>query len=153
MLYMPIVRAVRALLPVGDSVEKDESGAEPFKMLPNRLYVWPRRIASHMLDEDAYEQGREDELFARLRILYSVGNKGEARVDEASEEVSDELDAAQHAIVGALAANRTHALWIDLYYDNVLPDVVRSERARGVGLDIVVRLAAPGEQEDDEDGS
>lgn len=152
---MPIIRAVRDFLPAADNITKDPSGTDPYKVLPDTLYVWPRRMGGRQqFDNDAYGQGREDELQLRLRILYAIGNKGEARVDSASEEVSDLLDAAQEALIEAIADHRQgQALWIDLIVENTLPDVVKNDRARGVGIDLIVRVAAADEQEDDEDGS
>lgn len=147
MRYMPIIRAVTALLPVGEDIVKARGGSEPYNILPNRLYVWPRRPVYNSVDEDALEQGRVEELTVRVRILYVLGSKGEPNALDTDDELSDALDAAAEELVAALAAHRQHPLWIDLYIEGVLPDVIRNEQARGIGIDVWVRPAATDEIE------
>lgn len=138
-VLVPIVDAVRVLLPLPTGFTADEGATEPTLPKPRRLYVWPRRLAPQRVEE---ADGRFDEAGVRLRVLYAVGAKGEPRVQRNDRAVSVALDAIVHDVVAAIAANRRAALWWDLYIEAVVPDAVRTADVRGLGFDLVVRMEA-----------
>lgn len=139
-VFIPVVDAVRAILPLPDGFTADEGATEPTLTKPRRLYVWPRRLAPQRVEE---ANGRFDEAGVRLRVLYTVGAKGEPRVQRNDRAVSAALDAIVPDVVAAIAANRRAALWWDLYIEGVVPDAVRTIDVRGLGVDLVVRIEAP----------
>ncbi len=137
---MPIVDAVRAFLPLPDGFDADDSATEPTLPKPKRLYVWPRRLALQRVEE---ADGRFDEAGIRLRVLYTVGAKGEPRVQRNDRGVSTALDAIVPGVIAAIDAHRRGELWWDLYAENVIPDAVRTADVRGLGIDLVVRVETP----------
>jgi hypothetical protein len=139
-VFVPIVDAVRALLPLPDGFEADEGATEPTLPKPRRLYVWPRRLAPQRVEE---ADGRFDEAGVRLRVLYTVGAKGEPRVQRSDRTVTLALDAIVPGVVAAVDANRRASLWWDLFIEGVVPDAVRTADVRGLGFDLVVRLEVP----------
>ena len=139
--FVPIVDAVRAVLPLPAGYEADDSATEPTLPKPRRLYVWPRRLAPQRVEE---ANGRFDEAGVRLRVLYTVGAKGEPRVQRSDRAVTLALDAIVPDVVAAIAANRRSNLWWDAYIESVVPDAVRTADVRGLGFDLVVRVEAPG---------
>ena len=138
-VFVPIVDAVRAVLPLPAGYEADDSATEPTLPKPRRLYVWPRRLAPQRVEE---ANGRFDEAGVRLRVLYTVGAKGEPRVQRNDRAVSLALDAIAPGVVAAVAANRRAELWWDLFIESVVPDAVRTADVRGLGFDLVVRMEA-----------
>lgn len=138
-LLIPVVDAVRALLPLPSGFAADEGATDPTLPKPRRLYVWPRRLASQRVEE---ADGRFDEAGIRLRALYTVNAKGEPRVQRNDRAVSEALDAIVPDVVAAIDANRRSALWWDLYLEGVVPDAVRTPEVRGIGFDLVVRMEA-----------
>lgn len=138
-IFVPIVDAVRAVLPLPAGFEGDDSATEPTLPKPRRLYVWPRRLAPQRVEE---ANGRFDEAGLRLRVLYTVGAKGEPRVQRNDRTVTLALDAIVPDVVAAIAANRRAALWWDLFIESVVPDAVRTADVRGLGFDLVVRMEA-----------
>jgi hypothetical protein len=138
-VFLPVVDAVRAILPLPDGFTVDEGATEPTLPKPRRLYVWPRRLAPQRVEE---ANGRFDEAGVRLRVLYTVGAKGEPRVQRNDRAVSAALDAIVPDVVAAIAANRRAALWWDLYIESVVSDAVRTVEVRGLGVDLVVRIEA-----------
>lgn len=140
-VILAAVDALRDLMPLGDGMVADDSATEPFKVSPNRLYVWPRRLAPQRTDEAGGLPGRWDEADLRVRVLYTLASKGEARVLHAERAVSEALDRALDAMTAAIAIHRRGPLWWDMYIENVVPDATRSITARGHGLDVVIRLA------------
>lgn len=139
---LAVVDAVRGLVPLGDDMVADDSATEPFKVSPNRLYVWPRRLTAQRTDEAGGLDGRFDEADVRVRILYVVPSKGEPRAQRAERGVTETLAAAADRITAAIAANRRLTpLWWDAYVENIVPDAVRSFEVRGYGVDVVCRLA------------
>ena len=139
-VFVPIVDAVRALLPLPDGFEADDSATEPTLPKPKRLYVWPRRLAPQRVEE---ADGRFDEAGIRLRVLYTVGAKGEPRVQRNDRGVSTALDAIVPDVIAAIDTHRRGELWWDLYIENVVPDAVRTADVRGLGFDLVVRAETP----------
>lgn len=135
-VFVPIVDAVRALLPLPDGFDADDSATEPTLPKPKRLYVWPRRLAPQRVEE---ADGRFDEAGIRLRVLYTVGAKGEPRVQRNDRGVSTALDAIVPDVIAAIDTHRRGELWWDLYIENVVPDAVRTADVRGLGFDLVVR--------------
>ena len=138
-LFIPIVDAVRVLLPMPTGFAADEGATEPTLPKPRRLYVWPRRLAPQRVEEAG---GRFDEAGIRLRVLYTVGARGEPRVQRNDRAVTLALDAIVPDVIAAVAANRRNALWWDLYIESVVPDAVRTAEVRGLGFDLVVRMEA-----------
>lgn len=139
-VILAAVDAVRDLMPLGTGMVADDTATEPFRVAPNRLYVWPRRAIAQRTDEAGGAPGRWPEADLQLRILYTLASKGEARVLKADRKVSQALDEALDDITEAIAAHRTHPLWWDMYVTNVVPDATRSIAARGVGVDVTVRI-------------
>ena len=139
-VFVPIVDAMRAVLPLPPGFTADDAATEPTLPKPRRLYVWPRRLAPQRVEE---ANGRFDEAGIRLRVLYTVGAKGEPRAQRNDRAVSAALDAIVPDVVAAIAANRRAALWWDLYIENIVPDAVRTTEVRGLGVDVVVRIEAP----------
>lgn len=138
---LAVVDAVRGLVPLGDGMVADDSATEPFKVSPNRLYVWPRRLTPQRIDEAGGLDGRFDEADLRVRILYVLSSKGEPRAQRSDRGVTEALVAATDLIGAAIAANRRLLpLWWDAYVENIVPDAVRSFEVRGYGLDMVARL-------------
>jgi len=137
------VDALRDLIPIAPGMVVDDSAAEPFKVSPHRLYVWPRRLAPQRTDEAGGLPGRWDEADLQLRVLYTIASKGESRVLTADRKVSETLDKALDAMTAAVATNRRHPLWWDAYVSNVLPDAARSMNVRGIAIDVTIRLNAP----------
>lgn len=135
-----VIDTLRSLIPLGEGVTEDDTCAEPAKVQPGRLYAWPRRFAPQKLEED---RGRWDEADLRVRLLYTMPAKGEPRAPSRVREIAVELDDVVTAIHAAIAAHRRDALWWDCYVEAVVYDVVRSEIARGVAVDVVVRLNEP----------
>jgi len=135
--FVPVVDAVRALLPLPVGFTADDGATEPTLPKPRRLYVWPRRLAPQRVEE---ADGRFDEAGVRLRVLYTVGARGEPRVQRNDRAVSLALDAIVPGVVAAVAANRRAAFWWDLYIETVVPDAVRTADVRGLGFDLVVRI-------------
>jgi hypothetical protein len=138
-VFVPIVDAVRALLPLPAGFTADEGATEPTLPKPRRLYVWPRRLAPQRVEE---ANGRFDEAGVRLRVLYTVGAKGEPRVQRNDRAVTVALDAIVPGVVAAVAANRRADLWWDLFIESVVPDAARTADVRGLGFDLVVRMEA-----------
>lgn len=141
--YGPPIDELLALLPVPPDGEVVDDLRQPTTVLPDRLYAWPLRLGPHQLDGDGEDQGRWDEAAVRVRVLYTLGSRGEARVGSGDRAVSDALDDAQAAIHAAVSQHRRGVQWWDAYATNVLPDAVRSERARGVAVDVTLRLVVP----------
>jgi hypothetical protein len=139
-VFVPIVDAVRAVLPLPDGFSADEGATEPTLPKPRRLYVWPRRLAPQRVEE---ADGRFDEASVRLRVLYTVGAKGEPRVQRNDRVVSMALDAIVPGVVAAIDAHRRGELWWDLYIESVVPDAMRTADVRGLGFDLVVRAETP----------
>ena len=140
MTAVAVVDAVRDLMPLLDDMVADDTVSEPAKILPGRLYIWPRRLAPQKLEE---ANGRWSEADVRMRMLYTVGSKGETRVLSRSRDISVALDDLVDQAHEVVVANRRHPFWWDLYIDNVIYDLVRSFDVRGVGLDLVARLILP----------
>jgi hypothetical protein len=138
-VLVPLVDAVRVVLPLPAGFEADESATEPTLPKPRHLYVWPRRLALQRVEE---ADGRFDEAGVRLRVLYTVGAKGEPRVQRNDRAVTLALDAIVPAVVAAIAAHRRAELWWDVYIESVVPDAVRTADVRGLGFDLVVRMEA-----------
>jgi len=138
-VFVPVVDAVRAALPLPAGFTADEGATEPTLPKPRRLYLWPRRLAPQRVEE---ANGRFDEASIRLRVLYTVGARGEPRVQRNDRAVSQALDAIVPGVVAAVATNRRGALWWDLYIETVVPDAVRTAEVRGLGFDLVVRIEA-----------
>jgi hypothetical protein len=138
-VFVPIVDAVRALLPLPAGFTADDGATEPTLPKPRRLYVWPRRLAPQRVEE---ANGRFDEAGVRLRVLYTIGAKGEPRVQRSDRAVTEALDAIVPGVVAAIAANRCAEPWWDLYIESVVPDAVRTAEVRGLGFDLVVRIEA-----------
>jgi hypothetical protein len=138
-VFVSVVDAVRALLPLPTGFTVDDAATEPTLPKPRRLYVWPRRLAPQRVEE---ANGRFDEAGVRLRVLYTVGAKGEPRVQRSDRAVTQALDAIVPDVVAAVAANRRGDLWWDLYIESVVPDAVRTADVRGLGFDLVVRMEA-----------
>lgn len=141
MTYIPVVDALRGLLPTGEQVVKDDSAAAPRKFRPYRLYVWPRRIAAQDLEErhGQWEDGAE----LRLRIAYSLPGEGEEHAEQPNREVSIALDDAIDAIVAAIRAHRRHDLWWSADIERVEYDAVRTFDVRVSGVDVVMRMNTP----------
>lgn len=138
MTVVSVIDAIATFLPLAEGMKLDDSLAEPARILPNRLYIWPRRLAPQRLND---EDGRWDEADLRLRVLYVLPAKGESRGQKRDRDVSVELDAAVDAIQAAVDANkRGRPLWWDMYLETIVYDAVRSIDARGAGVDICVRL-------------
>lgn len=138
-VFVPIVDAVLAVLPLPAGFEADDAATEPTLPKPRRLYVWPRRLAPQRVEE---ADGRFDEAGVRLRVLYTVGAKGEPRVQRNDRAVTLALDALVPDVVAAIDANRRGDLWWDLFIESVVPDAVRTADVRGLGFDLVVRMEA-----------
>lgn len=138
-VFVPVVDAVRGLLPLPAGFTADDGATEPALPKPRRLYVWPRRLAPQRVEE---ADGRFDEAGVRLRVLYTVGARGEPRVQRNDRAVSLALDAILPDVVAAVAANRRAALWWDMFIESVVPDAVRTAEVRGLGFDVVVRIEA-----------
>lgn len=140
MTAVRVIDALLEILPLPDGTTIDDSIAEPARTAPGKLYAWPRRIAPQKLEE---ANGRWDEADLRVRILYTVAAKGEARVQHRDRDVSVLLDDLADEVHAAILANRKAPLWWDVYVDNVVFDAVRTFDVRGIGLDVVVRLNLP----------
>jgi len=138
-VFVPIVDALRVILPLPTGFTADDGATEPTLPKPRKLYVWPRRLAPQRVEE---ANGRFDEAGIRLRVLYTVGAKGEPRVQRNDRAVTLALDAIVPGVVAAVAGNRRAALWWDLYIESVVPDAVRTAEVRGLGFDLVVRVEA-----------
>lgn len=129
--------ALRDFLPLPTGSRVDDSAALPAKYLPATLYVWPDVALPQKLEE---ANGRWPEADLRLRVLYGVAAKGEARVNARDRDVSATLAQWVDDAHAAIEAHRRHPLWWDAYIDNVKYDAVRSIDVRGVGLVVVLRL-------------
>lgn len=145
-MIVEIVDALRDLLPSDEAVTPDDTATEPYKVLPGRLYVWPRRIAPNQLNLDAEAEGFFDDSVLRLRILYALPSKGEPRVKRADRGLTEALDTATAAIIAALWANRRYpagsgSLWWHLNIESVSPDAVRTFEVRAYGIDVALRLS------------
>jgi hypothetical protein len=136
-VFVAVVDAVRAILPLPGGFTADDGATEPTLPKPRRLYVWPRRLAPQRVEE---ANGRFDEAGIRLRVLYTVGAKGEPRVQRNDRAVTLALDAIVPGVVAAIAAHRRADLWWDLYIESVVPDAIRTAEVRGLGFDLVVRV-------------
>lgn len=135
-----VLDAFRDLMPVPTNTIVDESASDPLKVLPARLYCWPRRLLPQKLEEANLRWGEAD---LRLGLLYTVAAKGEGRSLAMSRDVSEQLDQIVTDVHDAVKANRRHPFWWDVYIDNVAFDAIRSYDVRGARLDIVVRLNDP----------
>jgi hypothetical protein len=136
-VLVPVVDAVLALLPLPAGFAADDGATEPTLPKPRRLYAWPRRLSPQRVEE---ADGRFDEAGVRLRVLYTVGARGEPRVQRSDRAVTLALDAIVPDVVAAVAANRRGELWWDLFIETVVPDAVRTADVRGIGFDLVVRM-------------
>jgi hypothetical protein len=141
-VIVEVVDAVRDLLPFAAGVVVDDTATEPFKPQPNRLYLWPRRLAPQSVGVES-GQWDWDKAVLMLRALYVLPSKGEPRVQKAERDLSIALDAAAVAMAGAIDANRIHPMWWHMGVTNVVPDAVRTFAVRGYGLDIAVHVNAP----------
>lgn len=139
-IFVPVVDAVREILPLPAGFTPDDTATEPVMPKPKRLYVWPRRLSPQRVEE---ADGRFDEAGIRLRVLYTVPAKGEPRVLRGERAITQALDAIVPKVVAAIEENRRQPLWWDLYIENVIPDAVRTDVVRGYGFDLVVRMEAP----------
>jgi hypothetical protein len=136
--FVAVTDAVREVLrPAVPGLTLDETVTEPHKVLPSRLYVWPRRLAPHQLEE---ADGRWDEAIIRLRALVTLPAKGESRVQRGERDLSIALDTLTAALFAQIVMHRRGPLWWDIYVEGVTPDAVRRFDVRGYGLDIAVRL-------------
>jgi hypothetical protein len=133
------------VLPLPPDTTADDSASEPSSVLPGRLYVYPRRLVTQRIEDYAgATSGWDYAADLRLRALYTVGAKGEARVLKRSREISIELDNLVPQVAAALEANRLgHPLWWDIYLESVAWDATRSFDVRGIGFDVVARLNLP----------
>jgi hypothetical protein len=138
-MILRLVDAVRDLLPLPAGMAADDTATEPFKILPNRLYVYPNRTGAGQLNLAAEEMGVFGDSTLRLSILYVIPNLGEARAVKASRAVSEELDELLVASIAALWANREHPFWWHVIIDNFRLDR-RTINARAVQLDISFKL-------------
>ena len=139
-VFVPIVDAVRAVLPLPAGFTP--TTRPPSRRCPSRGGCTSGRAASRP-SGSRRPNGRFDEAGVRLRVLYTVGAKGEPRVQRNDRAVTLALDAIVPDVVAAIAANRRAALWWDLYIESVVPDAVRTADVRGLGFDLVVRMEAP----------
>jgi hypothetical protein len=136
----PACDLLASLLPRPAGVKLDDSLTNPAAVLPGRLYVFPKRLGAQRL-EDA--NGRWDEANLRVRVLLTLGARGEVRGPSKDRNLSLALDAALIAMVQAIAANRRTALWWDAYVEAFVYDATANDRSRGAGLDVVLRLNLP----------
>lgn len=141
MTVMPVTDALLAVLPVPAGVTKDRSAAAPRgDPAANRLYCWPRPIAPHRLEE---ADGRWEEALLHVRLALTMFGENEEQGAQPDRDVSVALDNAVDAIVAAIAANRMHDLWYDLYVEGISYNAVRTFTVRGHVVDLVVRMDAP----------
>lgn len=141
MLALPVIDALRALLPVGTGVTADDTGSQPAKALPARLYIWPLRVGAQQLADEP--QGRVADTFLRIGLLYTLGAKGEPRVIKRERDLSERLDTAAQNLIAAIYANRRTALWWDAFVESIIYDAVRTEEVRGHGLNVTLRINTP----------
>jgi len=135
-----VIDRIRGLIALEEGVVEDDTCAEPARVQPGRLYAWPRRFAPQKLEED---RGRWEEADLRIRLLYTVPAKGEPRAPNRDREISERLDRVVSEVHASIQGNRRDPLWWDLYVEQVVYDAVRTEMARGVGIDVVARLNEP----------
>jgi hypothetical protein len=138
-MILRLCDAVRDLLPLPAGMVADDSCTEPFKILPKRLYVYPRRTGAGQLNLAAEEMGVFADSTLLLSILYAVPNLGEARVLKATRAVSEELDELLVAAISALWENREHPFWWHIIIDNFRLDR-RTVDSRALQLDISLKL-------------
>lgn len=136
----PACDLLRGLMPLPTGVHADDSLTQPFNVQPGHLYCFPRRLGNQRL-EDA--DGRWEEGVLRVRLLLTLGAKGETRAAARDRALSLSLDAALMGMVEAVAANRRSDLWWDAYVEAFVYDAIANERVRGAGLDVVLRLNLP----------
>ncbi|HET7030365.1 MAG TPA: hypothetical protein VFI34_07625 [Candidatus Limnocylindrales bacterium] len=132
--------AIRDLVPVPEGIEKDDGVTDPTTIAPRRLYVFPRRIGPQqgLSQADLGEYTRDTTV--EIRIVLTLGAKGEPRVQRPDRTLSEDLAAGAGAIVKALLEHDSYpagsgSLWQDLAIVQVLPDFTRNERARGWAVD------------------
>ena len=68
-MFVPVVDAVRAVLPLPTGFTADEGATEPTLPKPRRLYVWPRRLAPQRVEE---ADGRFDEAIAHYEAALQL---------------------------------------------------------------------------------
>ena len=147
-MIVEIVDVVRGLLPdLGAGVELDDAVTEPFRVDPNRVYIWPRRGANQQINVDASEEGLFDDADLRIRILFTLPSLAEPRALKASRALSVALDDGVRKIMAALWANSVYPpgsgnIWHHLIIETVIPDAIRTVTARGWAIDVLLKLSA-----------
>lgn len=145
-MIVQIVDTLRGLLPLAGEATPDDTATEPYKAEPNRLYVWPRRVAPQQLNIGAAEEGFFDDADFRVRILLTVPSLGEARAVKASREISVDLDRWLTDVIAALWQFSVYpasgTLWHHLIIEDIRFDFVRTVTARGHVVDLVLKLSA-----------
>lgn len=130
-------------LPAG--VIPDDGLTEPMTVDPLRLYAWPRRIAPAQGATEFDIGSFTGETTLEVRILVTLAAKGEPRIARPDRELSAALLAAAGGIVKVLTDHDVYpgsgSLWQSLAIVAVIPDAVRTVKARGYGVD--VRLSMP----------
>jgi hypothetical protein len=146
-MIVAVVDVIRGLFTVADPVVKDDTATEPYKVQPDRLYVYPIRTGLNQLALTLTEDGFFDDAHFRVRILYTLANHGEPRAIKADRDLSIALDAALVDVLTTLQANTFYPpgsgnLWHHLIVDMVRPDFARSNEARGFAVDVDFLLSA-----------
>lgn len=144
-LVLPIIDTLRELLPLptgdlADGVTKDDSGSQPAKTLPKRLYVWPMRTGPQVLQDEP--QGRASGAGALLRVgvMATLGARGEPRVMKRERDLSEALDAWISAIETTVLDNRHSDLWWDAFVETTTFDAVRTAEVRAHLAIVTLRL-------------
>jgi hypothetical protein len=130
---VPIVDAVRGLLPLPTGAVADDTCAPPLKHQARTLYLWP-------VVESRTETGDLDLGSFTLRLEYCDAPGGEEATSARSRATSLALDGAADAMAGAVREHRHElsqpALWDDLQVTRISYDTVRTLDFRGFAMDL-----------------
>lgn len=146
-MLVAVIDTLRGLLPLAAEAEPDDTATEPYRVDPNRLYVWPRRVAPQQLNLEAAEEGFFDDSDFRVRILLTLPSKGEPRAKMAQRSLSVALDGWLTDVIAALWRFSVYpigsgTLWHHLIIEDIRADFVRTVAARGHAIDVVLKLSA-----------
>jgi len=128
---LPILDTIRGLITLPADMTADDSGANPPRYEPNKLYIWAR---TQTVIEEALSTDRPE---LRLRVAWSRAGQGEGMAQTRLRAITQELDAGIEAVATAVRANRTYAdLWRNLHVTDITHDAIVTFDVRAVWIDI-----------------